>query len=83
MSRCTVFYIAVNELMNATEQNKPMTLSLLIRTNPVPVKNKRHSIMDQVCWHPLSHYLSVQSKYVYPLAHMVTISATPTTKPQC
>lgn len=72
----------VNE-SNTTSQNKPMSLSLLIITNPVPVKTTRHFIMDQVCWHPLSYYLSVPAEYVYPPAHMVTISATLTAKPQC
>lgn len=46
-------------------------------------KMKQHLIMDQVCWHPLSYYSSVQSECAYPLAHMVTIKMTQTTKPQC
>ena len=57
--------------------------SLFIITNPVPVKPTWRPIMEQVCWYPLAHYLSAQSKYEHPLEHMVTISTTVATKPQC
>lgn len=60
-----------------------MTLLPIIKTTSIPVKAKQHFIMNQVCWRALSHYLSAQSEHVYPLEHMVTISETLTTKPQC